>query len=75
MICNNIYSLDSTSNHISSLMNLNFNVSQIVKIKLFNIEQKLPLQMSCISQVMPTLLNHKITVTHSIYSLTIASYL
>ena len=63
MICNNIYSLDSTSNHISLLMNLNFNVSQIVKIKLFNIEQKLPLQMSCISQVMPTLLNHTKTVT------------
>ena len=58
MICNNIYSLDSTSNHISLLMNLNFNVSQIVKIKLSNIEHKLPLQMSCISQVMPTLLNH-----------------
>ena len=73
MICNNIYSLDSTSNHISLLMNLNFNVSQIVKIKLSDIEQKLPLQMSCISQVMPTLLNH--TKTDSIYSLPIASYL
>ena len=63
MIGNNIHSLDSTSNHFSLLMNLNFNARQVVEIKLFNIEQKLPLQMSCISQVMPTLLNHTKTVT------------
>ena len=63
MIGNNIHSLDSTSNHFSLLMKINFNTGQIVKIKLFNIEQKLPLQMSCISQVMPTLLNHTKTVT------------
>ena len=63
MIGNNIHSLDSTSNHFSLLMKINFNTGQIVKIKLFNIEQKLPLQMSCISQVMPTLLNHTKIVT------------
>ena len=61
MISNNIKPLDSTSNHISLLINLNFSVSQIVKIKFFNLEQKLSIQMSCISLVTPTLLNHTVT--------------
>ena len=74
MICNNIYSLDSTSNHISLLMNLNFNVSQIVKIKLFNIRTK-----TSITNVMYFSSDANFVKPHkncdSIYSLTIASYL